>query len=196
MVEGVPELPSHGKIYSEREGEVNGARKKPTHISILMHSEHRVKNMLRTENCDPTKPLSPNQCRQTNSAAKNNSSHGKCTVDSPVRKTAAKRKKCTDPDENIRTTKFRRPESESLAEKNVIVPNCQNSQVSSTPLRNHGIHIQDSRERVCKLSVSVKGVPITDMKSFLAQKKMEREKKFKSKVPVPGAPLPKGKKKN
>ena len=104
--------------------------------------------------------------------------------------------KGTDPDENIGTIKFRIPESESLAETNVIASSCQNSQVSSTPLRNHGIHIQDSRERACKLSVSVKGVPITDMKSFLAQKKMEREKKFKSKVPVPGAPLPKGKKKN
>ena len=92
MVERVPELLSHGMINSEREGEVNGARKKPTHISILMQSEYRVENLLKTKNCDSTKPPTPNQCRQNNSAAKNNSSHGKCTVDSPVRKTAAKRK--------------------------------------------------------------------------------------------------------
>ena len=50
----------------------------------------------------------------------------------------------------------------------------------------------DPRERACKMALSVKGVPITDLKSFLARKKMEREKKFRNEAPVPGAASSKG----
>ena len=54
----------------------------------------------------------------------------------------------------------------------------------------------DSRERACKMAVSVKGVPITDMKSYLARKKMEREKKLRNEAPISGAASSRGKLKN
>ena len=41
---------------------------------------------------------------------------------------------------------------------------------------------QDIRDRVCKMAVSVNGVVISDMKSFLARKKAEREQRSKNLV--------------